>query len=133
MYRLKEIRIRENVSDEDAFKKALKRDRIPESLIKSWRIFKKSIDARKKFDVCVVYTFEIDFISVYTFNSLNQRIKEKIVEVKEIPSPEIRVSRLSEYRPIIIGAGPAGLFVALTLSQNGFKPIESGLFGSIIV
>ena len=62
MYRLKEIKIRENLSDEEVVTKALKKYAIPKDIVKSWRIFRKSVDARNKNDVHFVYTIDVDFV-----------------------------------------------------------------------
>ena len=43
--------------------------------------------------------------------------------VEEVKNVIIDVKRNSEYKPIIVGSGPAGLFCALTLIDNGIKPI----------
>ena len=115
MYRLKDIKIRENISDIEVFKRAIKTYGISESKVKRWRIFKKSIDARNKADVHFVYTIDID--------TDDSKIISRLTKVDEISFPKITNRRKSKYRPIIVGAGPAGLFVALILAQNGVKPI----------
>ena len=55
-----------------------------------------------------------------TYNE--NKIKNVQIVKKEEPF-KIIVNRKSSKRPVIIGAGPAGLFSALTLAQNGIKPI----------
>ena len=115
MYRLKDIKIRENISDIEVFKRAIKTYGISESKVKRWRIFKKSIDARNKADVHFVYTIDIDTDA--------SKIISRLTKVDEISFPKITNRRKSKYRPIIVGAGPAGLFAALILAQNGVKPI----------
>lgn len=115
MYRLKDIKIRENISDIEVFRCAIKAYGISESKVKRWRIFKKSIDARNKADVHFVYTIDIDTDDI--------KIVSRLTKVDEISFPKIRNMRKSKYRPIIVGAGPAGLFAALILAQNGVKPI----------
>ena len=115
MYRLKDIKIRENISDIEVFRRAIKTYGISESKVKRWRIFKKSIDARNKADVHFVYTIDID--------TDDSKIVSRLTKVDEISFPKITNRRKSKYRPIIVGAGPAGLFAALILAQNGVKPI----------
>lgn len=115
MYRLKEIKVRENISDEEVYLRAIKLNNIPASKVKRWRIFKKSIDARNKNDVHFVYTIDIDTDDL--------KIVSRLTKVAEIEFPKIQNKRKSEYRPVIVGAGPAGLFAGLILAQNGVKPI----------
>lgn len=115
MYRLKDIKIRENISDIEVFRRAIKNYGILESKVKRWRIFKKSIDARSKADVHFVYTIDID--------TDDNKIVSRLTKVDEISFPKIKAMRKSKYRPVIVGAGPAGLFAALILTQNGVKPI----------
>ena len=115
MYRLKDIKIRENISDIEVFRRAIKTYGISESKVKRWRIFKKSIDARNKADVHFVYTIDID--------TDDSKIVSRLTKVDEISFPKITNMRKSKYRPIIVGAGPAGLFATLILAQNGVKPI----------
>ena len=79
------------------------------------RIIKKSIDARNKADIFYNYSVELECKN-------ENKIKNVQIVKKEEPF-KIIVNRKSSKRPVIIGAGPAGLFSALTLAQNGIKPI----------
>lgn len=115
MIRLKDIKIRENLSEEEVFKKAISKNRIKQEEVSKWYIYKKSIDARKKEDIFYNYTIDLE---------LKDKKKEsKYEQVEEYKFPEIKVMRKSEYSPVIIGAGPAGLFAGLILVDNGIKPI----------
>ncbi len=71
------------------------------------KILKRSIDARSR-------NIKINLrIEVYTDNSLPPSVDYKI------NYPDIRSAK----PVIVVGAGPAGLFAALQLIENGFKPI----------
>lgn len=115
MIRLKDIKIREDLSNEQVFQKAISKNKIKQEEVSKWYIYKKSIDARKKDDIYYNYTIDVE---------LKDKNKEKKYEqVEEYKFPEIKVTRKSEYAPVIIGAGPAGLFAGLILVDNGIKPI----------
>ena len=117
MYRLNNIKIRENISNDEVLLRALKKINIPRNSVDFWRIYKKSIDARDKNDVHFVYTIDIE--------CNDRKIIEKLTEVKTVNFAEIEVDFKSHFkdRPIVIGAGPAGLFAAYTLAKNGYNPI----------
>ena len=115
MIRIKDIKIRENLTEEQVFQKAIAKSKIKPEEVSKWYIYKKSIDARKKEDINYNYTIDIE---------LKDKKKEsKYEKVEEYKFPEIKNVRKSKYRPVIIGAGPAGLFAGLILVQNGIKPI----------
>lgn len=115
MIRLKNIKIRENLNEDEIFQKAISKNKIKPEEVSKWYIYKKSIDARKKEDIHYNYTIDIE---------LKDKRKEKRYEqVEEYKFPTINVMRKSEYNPVIIGAGPAGLFAGLILVDNGIKPI----------
>ena len=86
-----------------------------------FRVLKRSVDARKKSDVAVVYT-----IATETENEakLLKRCRSKKVSLlKEAPYEfPVKHLRLAK-RPVIIGTGPAGLFCGLMLARAGARPI----------
>lgn len=115
MIRIKDIKIREDLLEEKVLEKALQKNRLQKEDVKKWYIYKKSIDARKKEDIFYNYTIDIE---------LKDKNKEKRFEkIEEYKMPEIKVKRTSKIQPVIIGAGPAGLFSALIFVENGIKPI----------
>ncbi len=115
MLRLENIKIREDLSDEDVVREACKKYQISFSDVEFYNIFKKSIDARNKDDIFYNYTIDVKYTG--------KGGKEIKKVTKESYAIDINVKRKSEKRPVIIGAGPAGLFCALLLVQNGIKPI----------
>ena len=116
MLRLENIKIREDLSENDVVKAACKYYKLDYSNVQKFVIYKKSIDARNKDDVHYNYTIDID----YSGNKIPKNIKIVQEECFEL---NIDVKRTSNKRPVIVGAGPAGLFCALILVKNGIKPI----------
>ena len=115
MIRIRDIKIREDLNTEEIFKQVISKNKIKPEEVSKWYIYKKSIDARKKEDIYYNYTIDLE---------LKDKKKEKKYEqVEECGFSKIQIKRKSECAPIIIGAGPAGLFAGLILVENGLKPI----------
>lgn len=116
MLKLDGIRIREELSEVEIVKVACKKYQIDFQKVKSYQIFSQSIDARKKEDIVYCY-------SILVTCDLNYEKKKGkyYYEFPNIPKPVVK--RVSKVSPVIIGAGPAGLFAALTFVDNGVKPI----------
>lgn len=90
--------------------------------IKSLHIVKKAVDARDKQNVHFVFSIDV------SISGDEQKIVKKLqrgdVTVKpyEKPTPKVPAV-IPKKRPVVIGAGPAGLFAALTLAKAGARPI----------
>lgn len=115
MIRFRNIKIREDLTNEQIFEKIINANKIKPDEVKKWYINKKSIDARKKEDIYYNYTIDMELIDK------KRERKFEIVEVSELNKVNVKCSNL--IKPVIIGAGPAGLFAAITLIENGLKPI----------
>ncbi len=84
----------------------------------SYRILKRSLDARKKPNVKILYRVEAELKnSACPMNGETYPEAQKRWEL-----PDFRNPRKLE-NPIVIGAGPAGLFAAYVLALAGAKPI----------
>ena len=114
-YRLENIKIREDFDAKQVLVVACKKYNVNILDVEDFRIFKKSIDARKKEDVHYNYTIDIK-------TAKNIKVAKK-VKINRIDLKNLEVKRQSNLRPVIVGSGPAGLFCALTLAYNGIKPI----------
>lgn len=115
MLRINNIKIRKDLSDYEILETAIKKAHVKKEDIVNWQISKKSIDARKKDDVHYNYSVDIQVKNEHSY--------KKLEKVKTFYLPKIEIKKQMSIRPVIIGAGPAGLFAALTLIQNGSKPI----------
>lgn len=115
MLRIDNIKIFEDVNEQQLQEKIIKKYKINPQDIISFTIVKKSIDARDKSQVHYNYAINIEVKEESKYPNL------KKIEAKTLPP--IQKKRKSAYSPIIIGSGPAGLFCALTLIDNGYTPI----------
>lgn len=84
-------------------------------------LVRRSVDARKKPEVRVIYTIDVALKSGE--NRVLKRNRNK--RVSAAPAAFYRVPKAvpGEDRPVVIGFGPAGMFAALVLALAGKKPI----------
>ena len=123
--RLENIKIREDLDNSEVARIAYAKFNISQESVIDYKIVKKSIDARDKNDIFYNYSIVITLNNDFNISRL-QKNKNAIIIEKEI-NPESKTTvnnlKINNMHPIIIGAGPAGLFCALTLVENGIKPI----------
>ena len=122
--RIDQIKIKpESDCRESLIREAAERLDISEKDITDLRILKKSIDARKKPDVFLLYQVAVDVSCDESRLLKNRRIKN-IFPYKENRYQLKRVVNADQKnRPVIVGLGPAGLFAGLILSEAGLCPI----------
>jgi len=123
MLRVTEIRLPLNHAPEAIAQAAIARLRIEPGQLISCTVVRRAHDARKKFAILLVYSLDIE---VTDEAGVLARFANDS-QVKPRPDTEYRfVGRAPaklRSRPLVIGAGPCGLFAALVLAQMGFKPI----------
>ena len=93
---------------------------IDASALSGYVIEKKSIDARDRDNILVVYAILADLV-----REPPRPIPENLA--RPCPPPGSYAfpakPRPGAARPIVVGSGPAGLFCALILAENGFRPL----------
>lgn len=88
----------------------------------SFSVYRRSVDARRKDDIRFVYTVLVETQDYFMADEeALAREGFRICPLKEIEYEF--VSEKSLYRPIVVGSGPAGMFCALMLAENGYRPI----------
>ena len=123
MLRLTEIKLPLNHTEEALAAAVVAKLKIKPEQLKQLHLFKRGYDARKKSDIQLIYTLDIEVDGEAAL--LQKFAKDQHVR----PSPDTSYkfvgkapANLTE-RPAVIGLGPCGLFAALVLAQMGFKPI----------
>ena len=87
-----------------------------------FNVYKRSVDARKKNDIRLVYSVAAradEPIAAQLPKGGKYRICELENETLEIVQGHAPMSA----PPVVVGMGPAGLFAALLLAENGYRPI----------
>ncbi len=102
---------------------AAKKLRITPEKIQSWRIAQKSVDARKKSDVHFVYALYLTLPARLERQLLaNPRLEKLLRPARPEDEPALIAGRFAA-PPVVVGAGPAGLFAALLLAEAGACPV----------
>ncbi len=122
MIRLREISMMPEHSVAQLSYEAARMLKVSNSKVRKVRIVRRSIDARKKPDVRIVYT-----IDVAVDGNENKILKQSgckratIAPVSYYKLPKTTAQPLR--RPVVVGFGPAGMFAALVLALAGLRPL----------
>ena len=95
--------------------------KIAPAALENFTVIKRGQDARKKSKIFYVYTVDVTVAGEAAILA-----KRNDPHIRLAPDTEYKfVARAPEdfVRPLVIGAGPCGLFAALVLAQMGFRPI----------
>ncbi|MEY8337317.1 FAD-dependent protein [Lachnospiraceae bacterium 62-35] len=96
--------------------------RISPSAIQTIRMVRQSVDARKKEEILYIYSVDVETEQEDKLirQARNRNVGKAPDESYHFPEPGTDI--LSD-PPVIIGAGPAGLFCALMLARSGYRPL----------
>ena len=123
MIKLDQIKL--NVNDDEALLKSIiaRKLKINPNAIKDYSIIKKSIDARKKPDIFYVFSIAVSLSSEDEKRILAKAKKDNNINAYKPIVYTIPKLTKANSSPIVIGAGPAGLFAAYILAFNNMHPI----------
>lgn len=101
-----------------------KRLGIARDALRSHAIYRRGNDARRRNAIQLVYTVDVDLAD-------EAAVLAHFAGDKDVrPTPDMRYRFVAQapggwsgLRPVVIGAGPCGLFAGLILAQMGFRPI----------
>ncbi len=110
---------------QDALRRAvLKRLGIKDHDLKGFTVFKRSHDARRKDkEIAFVYIVDVEVQDESQVLSRHQGDRHVLPAPDTSFYPPPRASSVTAKRPVIVGFGPCGLFAALVLAQQGYRPI----------
>ena len=119
MLRLDQIKLSPDQGEELLWDKAAKLLRVPRNEIRSLQILRRAVDARE--ELVLVYTVAVELAEEQRVlrRCHDRRVGVYQVQTYQLPDPV----EPPELRPVVVGAGPAGLFAALVLSRCGARPI----------
>ena len=90
---------------------------LPKEALKSVRIVRSVLDARKRNSPRYIHTVEVEL------ETKPLSLPGDVTEVEPPLRPAAKVSHAPDRPPVIVGMGPAGLFCALELAERGVRSI----------
>jgi uncharacterized FAD-dependent dehydrogenase len=125
--RLSELKLPLDHSDAELRAAVMRRLRLQSGQLLGFRLVKRSVDARRRAGISLVYCLDIE---------LDPALEQRLL-ARANPDPHLRPTPDERYRfvvepgssgaatdrPVVVGAGPCGYFAALLLAQMGLRPL----------
>jgi len=128
MLRLSELKLPLDHSDAELNAAVVRRLRLQEGQLRGLQLVKRSVDARRRGAINLVYSLDVE---------LDPALEQRLL-ARARPDPHLRPAPDERYRfvvepftgscsgngrPVVVGAGPCGYFAALLLAQMGLRPL----------
>jgi len=116
MLRLTDIKLPLDHGPEALKTAILRKLKLPADQLLGWQVFKRGHDARNQKAISYIYTVDVQLKDEARAPKGTSRTPD--MEYRAVAKAPNRFER-----PLVVGAGPCGLFAALILAQSGFRPI----------
>ncbi len=107
-------------SPEEAVAVAAKKLRRAGVCAEKLSLYRRSVDARDKKDIRLVYA--VHFFAAGTLKKETEQ-KLRLSRMRAEPLQLVYGSAAMPARPVVVGMGPCGMFAALLLAENGYRPL----------
>lgn len=123
MLRVNQITCPIESDDEQIFQALCQKLKCRAGDIVSWKIAKRSVDARKKPELFYSYTLLAKCREEQKILTRNRKDRDIVRDDTVTFRFQVTGGAALDKPPVIVGTGPAGLFCALELARAGFRPI----------
>jgi len=120
LYRIPQVSLPLDADETELRRRVVKLLRVDAAAVGDIRIERKSVDARDKEDIKLVYGVRVEL------DHRRHGRSPAPIAVPVAPETPYRLPplvRVFAERPVVVGAGPAGLFAALILAEAGGRPL----------
>ena len=126
--RLSELKLPLDHGEDDLAAAICRRLALPREVLLSHRLVRRSVDARRRNAIALVYSVDLELdLDPASQRRLLRRFKGD-PHLRPVQDDHYRLVAqvdvpLAGPRPVVVGAGPCGYFVALLLAEMGLRPL----------
>lgn len=118
LVKVSDTKLNIDLDERAAIEKALKIAGIKKENVRDSKIIKYSVDARHKDNIKKIYT-----VGLYVDKYVKNRKNVTVINHEKKYKPEITGNSKLNNSPVVVGFGPAGMFLGYMLAEYGYKPI----------